>query len=145
MSKLVAFAVIQGGYKVVSTVEGELQKALETYDASTKIGFPNTAYYLPVIYSLTGMKCETLEELKKPMEFARGLLPPHVKGKNNLPYLGPLLDAGMAALFAYEIKEAIRILNEPDFYLAWMTVPISFRVKPLGRPGGRYDSSKEGC
>ena len=116
MSKLVAFAVIQGGYKVVSTVEGELQKALEAYDASTKIGFPNTAYFLPVIYSLTGMKCETLEDLKKPMEFARGLLPPHVKGKNHLPYLGPLLDAGMAALFAYEIKEAIRILNEPDFY-----------------------------
>ena len=100
MSKLVAFAVIQGGYKVVSTVEGELRNALESYDADTKIGFPNTAYYLPVIYSLTGIKCETLEDLKKPMEFARGLLPPHIKGKNHLPYLGPLLDAGMASIFS---------------------------------------------
>ena len=118
MSKLVAFAAIQGGYKVVSKVEGELKKALDTYDASTKIGFPNTAYYLPVIYSLTGMKCETLEDLQEAMEFARGLLPPHVKSKNHLPYLGPLLDAGMAALFAYEVSEAIRILNEPDFYIA---------------------------
>ena len=116
MSKLVAFAVIQGGYKVVSTVEGELRKALETYNADTKIGFGNTGYFLPVIYSLTGMKCETLGDLKKPMEFARGLLPPHIKGKHHLPYLGPLLDAGMAAIFAYEISEAIRILNEPDFY-----------------------------
>ena len=118
MSKLVAFAAIQGGYKVVSQVEGELQKALASHDASSKIGFPNTAYYLPVIYSLTGMKCETLEDLKKPMEFARGLLPPHVKSKNHLPYLGPLLDAGMAALFAYEVSEAIRIFNEPDFYIS---------------------------
>ncbi|MEE4353450.1 MAG: acetyl-CoA decarbonylase/synthase complex subunit alpha/beta [Desulfatiglans sp.] len=118
MSKLVAFAAIQGGYKVVSTVEGEYKKALETHDASSKIGFPNTAYYLPVIYSLTGMKCETLEDLQKPLDFARGLLPPHVKSKNHLPYLGPLLDAGMAALFAYEISEAIRILNEPDFYIS---------------------------
>jgi len=117
MSKLVAFAAIQGGYKVVSKVEGELRKALESNDASSKIGFPNTAYYLPVIYSLTGIKCETLEDLKKPMEFARGLLPPHIKGKNHLPYLGPLLDAGMAALFAYEVSEAIRIFNEPDFYI----------------------------
>ncbi|MBW1798556.1 MAG: CO dehydrogenase/CO-methylating acetyl-CoA synthase complex subunit beta, partial [Deltaproteobacteria bacterium] len=117
MSKLVAFAAIQGGYKVVSQVEGELRKALESHDASSKIGFPNTAYYLPVIYSLTDMKCETLEDLKKPMEFARGLLPPHIKGKNHLPYLGPLLDAGMAALFAYEVSEAIRIFNEPDFYI----------------------------
>ncbi|MEE4365031.1 MAG: acetyl-CoA decarbonylase/synthase complex subunit alpha/beta [Desulfotignum sp.] len=118
MSKLIAFAAIQGGYKVVSQVEGELEKALQTYDASTKVGFPNTAYYLPVIYSLTGLKCETLEDLKKPMEFARGLLPPHLKLKNWLPYLGPLLDAGMAGIISYEVKEALRYLNEPDFYIA---------------------------
>ncbi|MDX9785864.1 MAG: acetyl-CoA decarbonylase/synthase complex subunit alpha/beta [Desulfobacterales bacterium] len=117
MSKLVAFAAIQGGYNIVSKVEGEYQKALETFDASTKVGFPNTAYYLPVIYSLLGIKVETLEDMKKPLEFARKLLPPHVKGANHLPYLGPLLDAGMAALLAFEIKEAIRYLNQPDFYL----------------------------
>lgn len=118
MSKLIAFAAIQGGYKVVAQVEGELEKALQTYDASTKIGFPNTAYYLPVIYSLTGLKCETLEDLKKPMAFARGLLPPHIRLKNWLPYLGPLLDAGMAGIISYEVKEALRYLNDPDFYIA---------------------------
>jgi acetyl-CoA synthase len=117
MSKLIAFAAIQGGYKVVAEVEGQLEKALQTYDASTKVGFPNTAYYLPVIYSITGLKVETLEDLKKPLEFARGLLPPHIKLKNWLPYLGPLLDAGMAGIIAYEVKEALRYLNEPDFYL----------------------------
>jgi acetyl-CoA synthase len=117
MSKLIAFAAIQGGYKVVAQVEGELEKALQTYDASTKIGFPNTAYFLPVIYSLTGIKCETLEDLKKPMEFARGLLPPHIRLKNWLPYLGPLLDAGMAGIISYEVKEALRYLNDPDFYV----------------------------
>ncbi len=117
MSKLVAFAAIQGGYNIVSKVEGEYKKALDTYTADTKVGFPNTAYYLPVIYSLTGIKVETLEDMKKPLEFARKLLPPHIKGFNYLPYLGPLLDAGMAALFAFEIKEALRYLNEPDFYL----------------------------
>ena len=118
MSKLIAFAAIQGGYKVVSEVEGILEKALQTYDASTKVGFPNTAYYLPVIYSITGIKVETLEDLKKPMAFAKGLLPPHIKLKNWLPYLGPLLDAGMAGIIAYEVKEALRYLNDPDFYIA---------------------------
>ncbi|MFO7752468.1 MAG: acetyl-CoA decarbonylase/synthase complex subunit alpha/beta [Desulfobacteraceae bacterium] len=117
MSKLIAFAAIQGGYKVVSEVEGELRKALETYNADTKVEFPNTGYFLPVIYSLTGLEVRTLEDLKKPLEFARGLLPPHVKGKNHLPFLGPLLDAGMAGILAYEIKEALRIVREPDFYL----------------------------
>jgi len=118
MSKLVAFAAIQGGYKVVSTAEGLFSNALESHNADTPIGFPNTAYYLPVIYSLTGMKVEKLEDLKQPLEFARGLLPPHIKGKNHLPYLGPLLDAGMASIFAYEIIEALRILENPDFYIA---------------------------
>jgi len=118
MSKLVAFAVIQGGYNIVSKVEGEYKKALETYDADTKVGFPNTAYYLPIIYSLLGIKIETLEDMKEPLEFCRNLLPPHVKSKNNLPYLGPILDSGMAAIMAFEIKEALRYLYEPDFYLA---------------------------
>ncbi|MFP3999276.1 MAG: acetyl-CoA decarbonylase/synthase complex subunit alpha/beta [Desulfobacterales bacterium] len=116
MSKLIAFAAIQGGYKVVSQVEGELDKALRSYDASTKVEFPNTGYFLPVIYSLTGMKVETLEDMKNPLEFARKLLPPHIKGKHHLPYLGPLLDAGMAAILAYEIREGIRMVTDPEFY-----------------------------
>ena len=116
MSKLVAFAAIQGGYNVVSEVEGDLRNALAAYNADTKVEFPNTGYYLPVIYSLLGHKVETLEDLQVPMEFARGLLPPHVKRVNHLPYLGPLLDAGMAAIIAYEIKEGIRSVTDPDFY-----------------------------
>ncbi|ACL02386.1 Bifunctional CO dehydrogenase/acetyl-CoA synthase, beta subunit [Desulfatibacillum aliphaticivorans] len=117
MSKLVAFAAIQGGYNIVSKAEGELKQALATYDASTKVEFPNTAYYLPVIYSLTGIKVQTIEDMQKPLEIARKLLPAHVKRVNHLPYLGPLLDAGMAALFAFEIQEALRYVREPDFYL----------------------------
>ncbi|MCJ7687235.1 MAG: acetyl-CoA decarbonylase/synthase complex subunit alpha/beta [Desulfobacteraceae bacterium] len=117
MSRLVAFAAIQGGYKVVSQAEGVYRKALDTYDASTKVGFPNTAYFLPVIYSLFGIKVETLEDMKEPLEIARGLLPPHIKNKNWLPFLGPLLDAGMAGIISYEIIEALRYLNDPDFYI----------------------------
>jgi acetyl-CoA synthase len=78
MSRLVAFAAIQGGYNIVSKVEGRYKRALQTYNADTKVGFPNTAYFLPVIYSLIGLKVETLEDMKKPLDFARGLLPPHV-------------------------------------------------------------------
>ena len=117
MSKMVAFAAIQGGYNIVSKAEGELKQALATYDASTKVEFPNTAYYLPVIYSLTGIKVQTIEDMQKPLQIARQLLPAHVKRVNHLPYLGPLLDAGMAALFAFEVQEALRYVREPDFYL----------------------------
>jgi len=116
MSILVAFAAIQGGYNVISEVEGRLRNALATYSADTKVEFPNTGYYLPVIYSLLGHKVETLEDMQKPLQFARGLLPPHIKRVNHLPYLGPLLDAGMAAILAYEIREGIRSVTDPDFY-----------------------------
>jgi len=117
MSRLIAFAAIQGGYKVVTQAEGAYKKALATYNADTKVGFPNTGYYLPVIYSLFGIKVETLEDLQEPLDIARGLLPPHIKNNNWLPFLGPLLDAGMAGIISFEVIEALRYLNEPDFYL----------------------------
>jgi len=117
MSRLVAFAAVQGGYNIVSKAEGKLKRALAEKDAATQVGFPNTGYYLPVIYSLLGMKVETLEDMLKPLEIARKLLPPHIEGYHHTPYLGRLLDAGMAAIFAFEIEEALRYLYEPDFYL----------------------------
>jgi len=116
MSKLVAFAAIQGGYNIVSKAEGKLKEAIDKYGPKQEIGFPNTAYYLPIIYSLLGMKVETLADAEPVMKRCRELLPPHVKKDCHVPYLGPLLDAGMAALFAEEIVEAIRYVEEPDFY-----------------------------
>jgi len=116
MSKLVAFAAIQGGYNIVSKAEGKLKEAIDKYGPKQEIGFPNTAYYLPIIYSLLGMKIETLADAEPVMKRCRELLPPHVKKDCHVPYLGPLLDAGMAALFAEEIVEAIRYVEEPDFY-----------------------------
>jgi len=116
MSKLVAFAAIQGAYNIVSKTEGAYKRALETYGGAQKLEFPNTAYFLPIIYSLTGIKVTDLDSALRPLQFTRGLLPPHVKSACHLPYLGPLLDAGIAALFAEEISEAIRYLEDPDFY-----------------------------
>ena len=51
MSKLVAFAAIQGAYNIVSKAEGKYKRALETYGGSQKLEFPNTAYFLPIIYA----------------------------------------------------------------------------------------------
>lgn len=117
MSKLVAFAAIQGAYNIVSKAEGKLKKTLDKYGPEQKLEFPNTAYYLPIIYSILGIPVKTLADAKKPMEICRGLLPSHIKNVYHLPYLGPLLDAGMAAILAEEIVEAIRYIEDPGFYL----------------------------
>ena len=116
MSKMVAFAVVQGAYNIVSKAEGKYKEALKKYGGAQKLEFPNTAYYLPVIYSLTGIKVTDLDSAKQVMDFSRALLPPHIKNDCNLPYLGPILDAGMGAIFAEEISEAIRYVEDPDFY-----------------------------
>jgi len=76
MSKLVAFAAIQGGYNIVSKAEGKLKEAIDKYGVKQEIGFPNTAYYLPIIYSLLGMKVETLADAEPVMKRCRELLPP---------------------------------------------------------------------
>jgi acetyl-CoA synthase len=116
MSKLVAFAAIQGAYNIVSKAEGTYKRALEQYGPDQKLEFPNTAYYLPIIYSLLGIPVRTLGDAQKPVEIARKLLPAHVKARHHLPFLGPMLDAGMAAIVAEEVAEAIRYVDDPDFY-----------------------------
>jgi len=123
MSKLIAAAAINGAYKIVEQAEKKWQEALEKFGATAKIEFPNTGYYLPIIYGMLGIRVQKLEEAKVVLDICRRLLPPKVKERVNLPYLGPALDAGMATLFAEEIIEAIKILEKPDIYLASLEEP----------------------
>lgn len=119
MSRLVAFAAIQGAYNIVSKAEGKFKQAMDKYGPNQPIGFPNTAYYLPIIYSILGTKIEKLADAEPVMKLCRELLPAHIKGQHNinLPYLGGTLDSGMAAILAEEVVEAIRYVEDPAFYL----------------------------
>ena len=90
---------------------------MDKWGANEPVGFPNTAYYLPVIYGILGEKVEKLGDMERILKRCRSLLPPPVKESHPLPYLAPALDAGMATFFAEEIIEAIRYLKEPNFYL----------------------------
>jgi len=56
--------------------------------ANEPIGFPNTAYYLPVIYGMLGYKVEKLGDIEFVLQKCRSLLPPPVKEIHPLPYLG---------------------------------------------------------
>ncbi len=117
MSKIIASAAIRGAYKIVEQAEKKWREAMEKKGANEPVGFPNTAYYLPVIYGILGEKVEKLGDMERILKRCRALLPPPVKEIHPLPYLAPALDAGMATFFAEEIIEAIRYLEQPDFYL----------------------------
>ncbi len=108
MSKLIASAAIRGAHAIVSRAEENLKKAIDMVGPSAEVAFPNTGYYLPVIYGLTGHKIERLSDMEKTLALAKELLPEEPSRDVWLPYLGPALDAGIATLFAEEILEAIK-------------------------------------
>ncbi|MFC1979297.1 acetyl-CoA decarbonylase/synthase complex subunit alpha/beta [Chloroflexota bacterium] len=116
MSKIIASAVIRGAYKVVDQAEKKWQQAMDKWGANEPIGFPNTAYYLPVIYGMLGIPVEKLGDMEQILKKCKNTLPPPVRETHHLPYLGPVLDAGMLTFFAGELIEAIRYLEEPNFY-----------------------------
>ncbi|MCX5802089.1 MAG: acetyl-CoA decarbonylase/synthase complex subunit alpha/beta [Proteobacteria bacterium] len=118
MSKIIASAAIRGAHKIYNRAEEKYREALEKFGPKQEVGFPNTAYYLPIIYAITGIGVARIEDMRRVLDICKRLIPPPVKEKTPLPYLAPALDAGMATFFAEECIEAIRYLEEPDFYMA---------------------------
>ncbi|MFC1872628.1 acetyl-CoA decarbonylase/synthase complex subunit alpha/beta [Chloroflexota bacterium] len=117
MSKIIASAAIRGAHDIVDQAEKKWQMAMDKWGANEPVGFPNTAYYLPIIYGMLGEKVEKLGDMEPILKRTRAMLPAPVREKYHLPYLGPTLDAGMITYFAEEIIEAIRYLETPDYYV----------------------------
>ena len=113
MSKLILSAAIRGAHAVVDRVEGKVNAAIQEYGADKEVAQPNTAYYLPVVYGITGYKVEKLGDMPGVIKKCRELLPELPAENAWLPYLGPGLDAGMATAFAFELEEALLYLD-PD-------------------------------
>ncbi len=124
MSRYIATRAIRGANAIVTEAEFMLNKALAEKGADAPISFPNTAYYLPTIFAMTGIAVEKLGQLKDVIKHARELLHPIPSNRHWTPYLGETLDGGMATLFAAETIEAIRFLYDlqpepkPGFQLA---------------------------
>jgi acetyl-CoA synthase len=118
MSRYIATRAIRGANALVTEAELMLQKAVAEKGPDTPVSFPNTAYYLPLIYAMTGTGVETLGQLKPVLDHAHGLLHPTPSDSKWTPYLGETLDSGMATLLAAETIEAIRFVYglQPEPY-----------------------------
>ena len=114
MSKLICGSAIDGAVEWVARAEAKLDEAISQKGESQAVAFPDTAYYLPVIYSFTGEAVSTLADLRRILRLAKELLPARPSEQVWLPYLGNALDAGVAALFACEIIEACKYLIGPN-------------------------------
>lgn len=107
MSKIIATGAIRGAHSIAKKAEEKLKKAIDAKGPEEKVEFPNTGYFLPVIYGLTGEKVEKLKDMEKIIKMAKELLPEEPKKNLWLPYLGGTLDAGIATLFNEEIVCAL--------------------------------------
>jgi acetyl-CoA synthase len=58
VSKIIASAAIRGAHSIFAKTEAKLAQAKESFGADHVIELPNTGYFLPVIYGLTGEKVE---------------------------------------------------------------------------------------
>jgi acetyl-CoA synthase len=117
VSKIIAANVIAGAHKIYEKTRKKYEQAVKKFGKKQEVAFPNTGYYLPVIYGILGFPVKNLGDCGVVLDRSEQLIPPLVREKTHLPYLGPVLDAGMATLFNFEIIEAIRYLEEPDFYI----------------------------
>lgn len=114
MSKIIASSAIRGAHSIVSRAESQLKEAIDAKGPGEPVEFPNTGYYLPVIYGLSGYKVEKLGDMEKPLSLARDMLGEVPGDSMWLPYLGQALDSGIATLFAQEIMQGIRYALGPS-------------------------------
>ncbi|RKX79718.1 MAG: CO dehydrogenase/CO-methylating acetyl-CoA synthase complex subunit beta [Spirochaetes bacterium] len=114
MSKIIATAAIRGAHKLVGQAEVELQKAIDKYGKEHPVDYPNTAYYLPIMYLFLGQKVQKLGDLEESMQEAKKLLADIPSDELWLPYLGDTLDSGVATLIAEETIEALKYLGEQN-------------------------------
>ena len=99
---------------MVKRAEEALAKAIDEKGKDAPVAYPNTAYYLPIMYLFLGQKVEKLGDLEESLAEARKLLGPIPSEKTWLPYLGDTLDAGVATLIAEETIEVLKLVTGPN-------------------------------
>jgi acetyl-CoA synthase len=103
----------EGAVVATSYAQIRLDQAIEERGADAEVKYPETAFYLPVIYALAGVKVTTL-----------GQLPPilnEIKTSNIRPdytYEGAKAN-GEATLYAAEIIEACNYLDDVPYPEPW--------------------------
>lgn len=121
MSNKLFVEAYEGAVTAAGYAQIRLDQAIEEYGVDHAVSYPDTAFYLPVIYSLEGIKVETL-----------GQLPP-ILNKIKTEHLRPDFTMegarmnGKVTLYAAEIIEACNYLDGDPYEAPWtgfLTDPI---------------------
>jgi acetyl-CoA synthase len=110
MSRIIASAAIRGAMSIAGEAEELLKKAIAEKGDNFSFEYPDTAYYLPLFYALTGFPVKTLSDMRVALGMIKEMGHPEPEEHLWTPYLGEALDAGMSTLFSEEIIMAIRYM-----------------------------------
>ena len=100
---------IDGAKNVLKSAEDLYQQILDEKGGQALVGFPDTAYYLPLAYGFSGDKAACLNDLSRILVTAITLLEEKTPGD-----VDKALHAGMATLLCAELIAAIRYLNKEE-------------------------------
>jgi len=114
MSKIIATAAVRGAHKLYEQAEESLEKAIEVKGKDAEVSYPNTAYYLPIMFLFLGQKVQKVGDLQESLQEAKKLLRDIPSDQLWLPYLGDTLDSGVATLIAEETIEALKYVTGPN-------------------------------
>ena len=121
--------IFTGSNQAVQGAESVLKQSIEEKGRDHKVAFPDTAYFLPVIYAATGIKIKTLGDLEGAVGIVKSLIVEEEK-------LELALNAGLATAVSAEIIEAVKYAmgenpygNEPG--IGFVSDPI---IRSLGVP-----------
>ena len=119
MSKEIATAAIRGSHDVMGRVGEALAKAIAEKGKDCKVGFPETAFFLPMAHALLGAEVKDLAGVEEVYEHAKTLMSEEPAAEVWVPYLSSLLDAGVSTMLAQEMLMALRYLNEEEPKPGW--------------------------
>ena len=104
------FERVFGGndYNYARTVAA-IDEAIAANGEGCAVSFPSTAYSLPCYYGVTGVKINTLGEMKAAMETIKGMM-------TRNPRLQDAFDSGIASALCAEFLEALKYLHGAEPY-----------------------------
>ena len=115
--KTVARLMVNGAHKLYSEATDLLNKAITEKGPTAAVGFPETAFYLPLANALLGLETKTLSDAKKILFSAKTFLADSPTDENRWDtFLKDSLNSGVAAILSEEVICALRYLygKEPQ-------------------------------
>ena len=107
MLRIVGELAVSGSKKAVNLASELVDNMIKEKGESSGVAFPETGYYLPLIYATLGKEVTTLKDVKEVSETAKSLLKTAPPGEWP-SLLNDAMDSGVATALAAELIEAMR-------------------------------------